>query len=150
MPRTFESASSNLQLFDLRREPVLREARNWFLLEFNPSNFGEFSALAGGERNASFPMVVSYWDMAASLVTSGAIDANAFRVAHGEVFATFSKIHPYVPELRAASGEPEFCKHMETVVMAAPDTEQILTRRRDAMRAFAAKRGESEKIDSRS
>jgi hypothetical protein len=148
MPSAFESASLNLQLFDLRREPVLREARNWFLLEFNPSNFAEFSALAGGERNASFRMVISYWDMAASLVTTGAIDADAFRAAQGEVFATFSKIHPYLSELRAASGEPDFCKHMETVVMAVPDAEQILARCRDATRAFRRDASDSEKWQS--
>ena len=41
MPTPFESAQLNLQLFDLRREAVLREARNWFLLEFNPETFAE-------------------------------------------------------------------------------------------------------------
>jgi hypothetical protein len=29
MPTPFESAQLNLQLFDLRRETVLREARRW-------------------------------------------------------------------------------------------------------------------------
>jgi len=87
----FESGLLNLQLFDLRREQVLREARAWFLSEVNPENFAELVALVSGERNASFRMVLSYWDMAASLVTTGAIDGDAFRAAHGEVFATFSK-----------------------------------------------------------
>ena len=36
MPSPFESALLNLHLFDLRREPVLRDARDWFLREFNP------------------------------------------------------------------------------------------------------------------
>ena len=35
MGTPFESALLNLQLFDLRREPVLREARSWFLNDFN-------------------------------------------------------------------------------------------------------------------
>jgi hypothetical protein len=135
MPTPFESAQLNLQLFDLRREPVLREARAWFLVEFNPESFSDLIALVSGERNASFRMVLGYWDMAASLVTTGAIDGDAFRAAHGEIFATFSKIQPYLAELRRVSGEPEFCKHMETVVMAAPDAEAILTRRREAIRA---------------
>ena len=34
MATPFESAQLNLQLFDLRREPVLREARQWFTFEF--------------------------------------------------------------------------------------------------------------------
>jgi hypothetical protein len=144
MPTPFESAQLNLQLFDLRREPVLREARDWFIREFNPESFEEFVATVSGERNTAFRMVLGYWDMAASLVTSGAIDGDAFRAAHGEIFATFSKIHPFLEELRAGAGEPSFCKHMETVVMAEPEAEAILARRRAAIRA-AAKARASEK-----
>jgi hypothetical protein len=144
MPTPFESAQLNLQLFELRREPVLREARDWFLREFNPESFSELVTLAGGERNASFRMVLGYWDMAASLVTTGAIDADAFRAAHGEIFATFSKIYLYLAELRTASSEPEFCKHVEAVVLSTPDAETILRRRREAMHAAAkARRAEN-------
>ncbi len=143
MATPFESAQLNLQLFDLRREPVLREARSWFLGEFNPESFADLTAAAGGERNAAFRMVIGYWDMAASLVTTGAIDGEAFRSAHGEIFATFSKIQPYLAELRSASGEPDICKHMETVVMAAPDADAILKRRREALKAAAKARKQS-------
>jgi hypothetical protein len=75
-----------------------------------------------------------------SLVTSGAIDGEAFRVAHGEIFATFSKIHPFLGEIRSASGEPEFCRHLEAVVLAAPDAEAMLARMRDAALAAAKAR----------
>jgi hypothetical protein len=140
MPTPFESALLNLQLFELRREPVLREARDWFVREFNPESFDELLTIASGQRNASFRMVVGYWDMAASLVTTGAIDAAAFLAAHGEVFATFSKIHPFLAELRQVSGEPDFCKHLEAVVLAAPNAEAILARRRAAAQAAARQR----------
>ena len=80
--------------------------------------------------------------MAASLVATGAVDGDAFRAAHSEIFATFSKIQPYLSELRAASAEPEFCKYMEAVVMGAPDAEAILTRRREAIRAAAKARAQ--------
>jgi hypothetical protein len=89
-------------------------------------------------------MVLGYWDMAASLVTTGAIDGDAFRAAHGEIFATFSKVRPFLAEMRAASGEPDFCTHMEAVVLAAPDAEAILTRRREAARAAAKARREAQ------
>jgi hypothetical protein len=140
MPTPFESAQLNLQLFELRREPVLREARRWFVLEFHPETFAEFAATVRGEKNAQFRMVIGYWDMAASLVTTGAIAGDAFRAAHGEIFAAFSKIHPFLAELRAASGEPELCKHIESVVLAAPDAEKIMARRREALRAAAKAR----------
>ncbi len=82
MPTPFESAQLNLKLYELRREPVLREARAWFVREFNPETFDDLFAVVRGERNASFRMVLSYWDMAASMVTTGAIDGDAFRAAH--------------------------------------------------------------------
>ncbi len=144
MPTPFESAQLNLQLFDLRREPALREARAWFLVEFNPETFADLIAMASGERNAAFRMVLGYWDMAASLVTTGAIDGDAFRAAHGEIFATFSKIQPYLAELRSVSGEPDICKYMEAVVMAEPDAEAILKRRREGIRAAVRARAQQQ------
>ena len=143
MPTPFESATLNLQLFDLRREPVLREAREWFVRDFNPETLTELAEIISGPRNASFRMVLGYWDMAASLVSTGAIDSDAFRAAHGEIFATFSKIQPFLAELRSASGEADFCKHMEAVVLAAADAEAILKRRREAIRTAAKARGDA-------
>lgn len=137
MPTPYESAVLNLELFKLRREPVLREAREWFVRDFNPESFEELVAIAGGARNASVRMVLGYWNMAASLVTTGAIDADAFLAAHGEIFATFSKVQPFLAEVRQASGEPDYCKHMEAVVVGAPNAEGILRRRREAARAAA-------------
>jgi hypothetical protein len=143
MPTPFESAQLNLRLFELRREPVLREARAWFLSEFNPETFDEVVAAVGSSRNASFRMVLGYWDMAASMVSSGAIDPAAFFAAHGEVFATFSKIHPVLDQLRAASGEDDYCRHLESVVLSAPRALEILDRRRKAARDAAKARREN-------
>ncbi len=140
MPTPFESAQLNLQLFDLRRESVLREARAWFTRDFNPESFEEFQALSRGEHNPWFRMVVGYWEMASSMVTTGAIDGDAFRAAHGEIFATFCKIQPFLANLRAASQEPGLCRHMEAVVMADPDATGILERRRQRLRANAVAR----------
>jgi hypothetical protein len=140
MATPYESARLNIELFKLRREPVLREARTWFLGEFNPETIADLVALIGGERNASFRMVLGYWDMAASMVTTGAIDAKAFLAAHGEIFLTFAKIHPFLSQMREAAGEPDFCKHIEAVVLAAPNAESIMSRRRAAAIAAAKAR----------
>ena len=137
MPTPFESATLNLRLFELRREPVLREARSWYFAEFNPETFAEFTAIVSGERNASFRMVLGYWDMAASLVTTGAIDAEAFRAAHGEIVSTFAKVQPFLAELRSTSAEPEFCRHIEEVVLGMPDAVATMARRRAALKAAA-------------
>jgi hypothetical protein len=134
MPTPFESALLNLKLFDLRRERTLREARSWFLLEFHPDTFEEFVAAITGERNSSVRMVLGYWDMAASLVTTGAIDGEAFLAAHGEVVGTFAKVQPFLAQMREVSKEPDFLKHLEKVVLAAPNAETILARRREGLR----------------
>ena len=144
MPTPFESAQLNLKLFELRQDPLLREARAWFFVEFNPESFAELATIASGEKNSWFRMVLGYWDMAASLVTSGAIDGDAFRAAHSEVFVTFAKVSPYIEELRARAGEPHFCKHLEAVVTAAPNYETILNTRRAMAAAVAKRRRESE------
>ena len=67
------------------------------------------------------------WDMAASLVTSGAIDGDAFRAAHSEIVATFSKIQPFLTELRSATKEPDLCKHMEAVAIEIESTTAVVS-----------------------
>ena len=140
MPTPFESAQLNLKLFELRREPVLREARAWFTRDFNPESFDDLMAILQSERNPSFRMVLGYWDMAASLVTTGAIDPDSFRAAHGEIFATFSKIHPFLADLRKARSQPNLFGHLEQVVMGTPDAAATLERLRNSLRAAAKAR----------
>jgi hypothetical protein len=144
MPTPFESAQLNLKLFELRQEPLLREARAWFFADFNPESFAELAAIAGGEMNSWFRMVLGYWDMAASLVTTGAIDGDAFRAAHSEVYVTFAKVAPYIDELRIRAKEPLFCKHLEEVVTRAPNYETILATRRAMALAVAKRRRASD------
>ena len=54
MPTPFESALLNLKLYDLRREPMLREARAWFLRDFNPDSLAELGEIVSGERKPPF------------------------------------------------------------------------------------------------
>jgi hypothetical protein len=142
VPTPFESAQLNLKLFELRREPILREARAWVTRDFNPETFEALMAELQGEHNTWLRMVYGYWDMASSLVTTGAIDPDAFRAAHGEIFAAFSKIHPFLPQLRTAMEQPELFRHLETVVTAAPDAVARLERTRTRLLTMAKARKE--------
>jgi hypothetical protein len=140
MPTPYESARLNLQIFDLRREPVLRQARAWFTHEFHPATYDDLVAAVRGEHNAWFRMVLGYWDMAASLVTQGAIDHTAFLAAHTEIVATFAKIYPFLEELRASTAEPQLFCHIEQVVLGMPDALAAMERRRAALAAAAKAR----------
>ncbi|MCC7052265.1 MAG: hypothetical protein IT355_03295 [Gemmatimonadaceae bacterium] len=134
MPTPFESAQLNIQLFDLRREPTLRKARDWFLTEFHPASFDEYMKEMLGEKNSWIRMVVGYWDMAASMVVQGAISQESFVAAHTEIIGTFAKVQPYLTELRGRIG-PAVAANIEQVVMAIPDAEAEMEARRKRLRA---------------
>lgn len=114
-----------LKLYDLRREPVMREARNWFF-SFNPTTPAEYMEAMMGPQSGYVRMVISYWDMAASLVNNGAIDEQMFNDANGEHLFVFAKIEPILAELREQWNQPEMLKHYETLVRRVPNNEQIL------------------------
>jgi hypothetical protein len=134
MPTPFESSQLNLQLFEMRRESELRKARSWFVLDFHPATSEEYFAAYSGDKNAWMRMVLGYWDMAASMVVHGAIDHTMFMAAHGEIVGTWCKVQPYLADLRGRVG-PSALKHIEQVVMAMPDAEGELARRRARLKA---------------
>ena len=136
MSGPYESAQLNLQLYDLRREALLREARAWFLAEFHPETFEDALAIVRGPRNSAFRMVLGYWDMAASLVTSGAIDVASFLAAHGEIVGTYALIAPFVAQFRQTTGNRDFLRHIEQVVGGMPDAQATLAQRRARLRAI--------------
>jgi len=141
MPTPFESAQLNLQLFDMRREPVLRKARDWFIMEFHPKTVDEYFAVMATDKNSWVRMVIGYWDMAASMVVQGAIDHAAFMAAHAEIVGTFAKVQPFLAEIRARTG-PHALVNVETVVMAIADADAELERRRTRLRtAWEATQG---------
>jgi hypothetical protein len=138
MPTPYESAKLILQIFEMRRETVLREARLWFVRDFNPETIDDVKAALAGPHNSHLRMVVGYWDMACSLVNHDAIDRQMFLDANGEIFAAFAKIHLLLPEIRTIAAGPGFAKHMEQVVMSVPGVEERLETLRQRFRAMAA------------
>ncbi len=125
-----------LKLYDLRREPTMREARNWFF-SFNPQTPNDFMDVLLGDKSGYYRMVVSYWDMAASLVNHGAIDADMFNDANGEHIFVFAKIEPFLPALREM-GNPDFLVHLERVIKEIPGYEQKLNATRERIQKILA------------
>jgi hypothetical protein len=122
----FESGQLILKLFELRRDPLLREARTWFLREFHAETIDDVKAAMTSEHFTKLRMVIGYWDMAASMVTHGAIDRQMFLDANGEIFSTFSKIYPLLAEIRELAVFPGFAKHIEEAVLSVPGIEERL------------------------
>lgn len=135
MATPVESAELILRLYELRREPTMREARNfWF--GFNPTTAEEYMAAVTGPNSGLVRMVSSYWDMACSFVVNGAIDANMFDAANGEHIIVFAKIQPILAGLRAIAG-PNAFKNLEQVCLAPPVGIERVKETADRIRGFA-------------
>ena len=142
-----EDADLILKLYELRREPVMREARNW-MFTFNPTSVQDVMETMIGEHSGHFRMVISYWDMACAMVTNGAIDEELFNQTNGEHIFVYMKIQPVIEGLRAMFDNPEFLKNLETVVKRIPDIETKLPAMRERMSKFAAMRAEQMKAQA--
>ncbi len=91
-----------LKLYELRTEPVMRQARVW-MSDFWPKTAEEFFAVAkngSDPHNAYFRQVTSYWEMAAAMVLHGAVSAELFLDCNGECFFLLAKFAPFLDEIR--------------------------------------------------
>jgi hypothetical protein len=134
----YESATLLLRLYELRREPTMREARNWFAREFNPSSIDDVVQALMGPNSGHFRMVTSYWDMAASFVLNGAIDEQMFNDANGEQIGVFAKMEPFLNDYRARMGNPKYLAQLEQIVMRRPGAKESLAAMREWFRQRAA------------
>lgn len=138
VPSAYESADLLLRLYDMRREPTLRAARDWFFFQFHPRSADEVFETWVGADSARFRMVTSYWDMVAAMVRRGAIDAEMFHATNTEYVPLIAKLEPFLPELRRRSGLPEYLREAEALVREMPDAERRLEVMRRYMKLKAA------------
>ena len=135
----FESAELILKLYDLRREPKMREARNW-LFSFNPTDVDHyFQTMMDPEVGGLLRMVTSYWDMAAALVNHGAIDADMFADTAGEHIFVFAKIEPILADLRERFQNPKAFANLEKAIMDLPDGAERLAKTKEMMKTINEK-----------
>jgi hypothetical protein len=139
MAKSHEGVDLVLKLYDLRREATMREARDWYRLRFNSTTSQEVMAVLEGPQNHFFRMVVSYWDMAAALVNHGAIDEGLFTDVNVEHVGTFAKVEPFLADLRAALGNPDFLAQLERLVLRLPNAEARLAAVREQSREAASR-----------
>lgn len=136
-----DDAELILKLYDLRREPVMREARNW-IFTFNPTNVQDVIDTLLGEHGGHYRMVISYWDMAAAMVNNGAIDETLFNETNGEHIFVYSKVEPVLEDIRTLFGSPDFLRNLETLVKRIPNIDEKLIAMRARMKKFAEMREE--------
>lgn len=131
MPATRDDVWFCLHLYEQRREPVLREAREW-MSNFRPQSFADLQRVLDGregpEANRFWRQATSYWEMIAALLTSGAMSSEAidlFAKTTREWFFFWSKVEPFIVELRAAT-KPSAFASLELLCRSRPDYEEVL------------------------
>lgn len=127
---THEDANLILKLYDMRREPLLRQARKWVIFEFNPATAEEFMAIlqpSASDENAYYRQVISYWEMAASLVLNGTINADLFLDTTGEGIFILAKFHAFRDAVQAKTGRP-FMRNTARLVEKYPAAGEIYHR----------------------
>ncbi len=120
---TYEEVNLMLKLYELRREPRLREARSWFVDHFQAATPDDLMKKypQGGSENTYIRMVISYWEMVASIVNRNLINDELFFESNGEIWVVWDRMREIVPAWRAAfknpylfSGIEETCKRFES------------------------------------
>ncbi len=122
-----------LKLYELRREEVMRKARDWYFREFAPTSLADVTRAMFSQNSGHLRMVLTYWDMAAALVNNGAISLEFFNDANGEHVGVFSKIEPLLPEMRQAYA-PEFLVNLEKLIDATPNGRERTAAARERMK----------------
>ena len=142
MGTNHEDANLILKLYELRREEVMRKARDWFIF-FNPASMQDIMDTLMSDKSGYYRMVTSYWEMAASFVNNGAIDEQMFNDANSEHVVVFAKIEPLLGEIRSTFGNPNAFEHLEKLVTRTPNAKERLSALRERFKQWAAMRAEA-------
>jgi hypothetical protein len=114
---TYDDANLILRLYDMRREERMRRARAWFTTQFKATTWEDLQKLAppGSDENASYRMVVTYWDMVASFVSTGVLHKELFFQSGRELLLVWERVRDVLPAVRRQYKDPMLWSHLETV-----------------------------------
>ena len=114
----FQDAELVLRIYELRREPVLRQSRDALNAKFWPKSYDEVAAVSNDMQhplNAAWRQVTSYWEMVYSFAHHGICNADFLIDANGgEGLFFFSKIVPFLADIRK-NGSPTAFQHTEWI-----------------------------------
>lgn len=112
---THEQAQLHLQLYDLRREAKLRQARDWYFRNYFVKTLEDSARIAppGSENGALAMQVLSYWENACALLNYGLLHEDLFFETSGEFFAVWERVKPVIPEYRKLFSSSTLFGHLE-------------------------------------
>jgi hypothetical protein len=112
---THEQAQLHLQLYDLRREARLRQARDWFQQNYIVETFDDANRIAppGTEAGTFVGMVIGYWEQACALLNYGLLHEDLFFETSGEFFGVWESLKPVVPQFRERYADKNLLANLE-------------------------------------
>ena len=111
-----EQVELMLRLYELRREPRLRQAREWFVRNFHPQTLADRASLSP-EEDTNVRMVSGYWDMAAGLLRRGMVDEEMFFESNAEFWIVWDRLKPISSEVRAMFKDPHIWENIEKLAV---------------------------------
>ena len=136
---THEQAQLHLQVYDLRREARLRQARDWFQQNYQAETIEEAMKIAapGTEHGTFVGMVIGYWEQACALVNYGLLHEELFFETSGEFFGVWEQLKAVVPHFRQAFHDPTMLSNLEKAAQRYEEwTEKRAPGRLAAMRQY--------------
>jgi hypothetical protein len=113
---THEQAQLHLQVYDLRREAKLRQARDWYFKNYFVNTLEDSNRIAapGTENGALVMQVLGYWEQACALLNYGLLHEDLFFETSGEFFGVWERITPIIKQARERWANPLFLSNLET------------------------------------
>src|SRR5512140_2967801 len=118
---TYQDADLILRIFEMRREPKLRESRDYMFtapagtFEEYVKRFPEASPHAGHWGKA-----FGYWDMVCHLVDKGVLSERLFNETNAEYVVLFYKYRSVIEGFREKMHNPELLKVVEKLATRHP------------------------------
>src|SRR5260370_21961503 len=111
---TNEQVNLMLRLYEDRREPKLREARDWFSASFHVKTADDLTRVCppGSQENLYMRMVLGYWEMVASIVNHRLIDEQFFFESNEEQSLVWEQVKPVIGGLAGMFISPNFLTNL--------------------------------------
>lgn len=121
-----------IKLYDLRREPVMRESRDALNAEYWPKNADEAVAVLSPDHpmNRAYRQVSTYWEMVYGMAKNGIVHTDYLLENTGEGMFLFAKVEPYLEAIRAAA-HPRVFQNAEWIAKSGDFAQVVLDRFRE-------------------
>ena len=138
----YDDIRTILELYELRREATMRQARGYVGGKFAPKSAEDMVAvITSGTPEGSYVLqVYGYWDMVAAFVLDGPLSEQLVYDTCQEMYFQYAKIQPYLAGFRHLMNLPEWMRSIERVVEGSEQGRARLANMRSNLEAMARSR----------